>query len=177
MFVVLIWDELTRFISLKSPQKNQGRPVLTLATLWTPVGQVMTINWDLRSPTTATMATQQWAGKPSPVSWGMMGSLCGTRLCHLVKVGETHKELHAYRSMHIVEWTMSPLMWTLYHYIAVLHQLLLFAQQYTYGCIYTFTAMSPKCNICKLCKFWNMKNGKNEQWPRSVYSVYIVVYK
>lgn len=101
MFPLLTWDELTRFISLKSPQKNQGRPVLTLATLWMPVGQVMTINWDLRSPTTATMATQQWAEKPLPVSWGTMGSRCGTKLCHLVKVGETPKELHAYRSMHI----------------------------------------------------------------------------
>lgn len=83
-------DELTRCFSLHSPQKNQERLVLTLVTLWTPVGQVMTTNWDLRSPTTATMATQQWAVIPSPVSWGMMGSRCGTRLCRRVKVGERH---------------------------------------------------------------------------------------
>lgn len=73
-----------------SPQKNQERPVLTLVTLWMAVGPDMTINLDLRSPTTVTMATQQWAGKASPVSWGMMGSLCGTGHCQHVKVGETY---------------------------------------------------------------------------------------
>lgn len=85
---------------LHSLQKNQERPVLTLVTLWTPVGQVMTINLDLRFPTTVTMATQPWVGKPSPVSWGMMGNQCGTGLCHHVKVGDLHQELPPYKHIH-----------------------------------------------------------------------------
>lgn len=54
----------------------------------------MTINWDPKSHTTATTDTQSLVGILSPVSWGAMGNLCGTKLCHHVKVGETHDYLH-----------------------------------------------------------------------------------
>lgn len=72
-------------------QKNPGKPVLTPATSWMPVGQDTTTNWDLRCPTTVTMATQSWAWTPSPVSWATMESRCGTRLYLPVKVGKNIK--------------------------------------------------------------------------------------
>lgn len=68
----------------------------------------MTTNWALRSLTTVTMATQQWAEIPLHVSWGMMGSRCGTGLCRHVKVGDTPKELHPHKHMH---YDYGKLMW------------------------------------------------------------------